>query len=59
MRVSFLISTRQHGRLVSACLESVFAQTVPADEVIVAGNGSTDETPWLALERHRGNALEQ
>jgi GT2 family glycosyltransferase len=38
-------------RWLDGCLESVFAQTRPADEVIVVDNGSTDGSAELVRER--------
>jgi glycosyltransferase involved in cell wall biosynthesis len=42
--LSVIIPTYQHARTISACLETVLAQTLPADEIIVVNDGSTDNT---------------
>lgn len=42
--ISVIIPTYQHASTVGACLESVFAQTVRATEIIVVNDGSTDGT---------------
>lgn len=43
--ISIIIPAYQHAHTLTACLESVFAQTVPPFEVIVVDDGSTDDTP--------------
>ena len=45
-----VIPTYNRGPVLRRALESVFSQTVPADEVIVVDDGSTDETPRLIQE---------
>jgi glycosyltransferase involved in cell wall biosynthesis len=44
MKVSVIICTYNYGRFLGQCLQSVFAQTRPVDEVIVVDDGSEDET---------------
>jgi glycosyltransferase involved in cell wall biosynthesis len=43
--VDVLIPVRNGARFLSACLDSVFAQSSPVRAVIVVDDGSTDETP--------------
>ncbi|MBT2586303.1 glycosyltransferase family 2 protein [Arthrobacter sp. ISL-95] len=44
LRVSVIIPSYNSAAFVVDALESVFAQTRPADEIIVVNDGSTDET---------------
>lgn len=44
-RVSVVITTYNQAPYIGPALESVFAQTRQADEVILVDDGSTDETP--------------
>lgn len=44
MRISVLLTTYNASWCVERALDSVFAQTRPADEVLVADDGSTDDT---------------
>lgn len=42
--ISVIIPTYQHAATIAACLESVFAQTRRANEIVVVNDGSTDDT---------------
>ncbi len=44
MRITVLITTYNRAALVGEAVESVLAQTRPADEIIVIDDGSTDDT---------------
>jgi glycosyltransferase involved in cell wall biosynthesis len=44
LRISVVIPTYNHGTFVRHALASVLGQTVPASEVIVVDDGSTDDT---------------
>ena len=48
VKVSILIPTYNYGRFLGECLDSVFAQTYRDFEVIVADDGSTDDTEQVA-----------
>ncbi|MCX6714879.1 MAG: glycosyltransferase family A protein [Candidatus Uhrbacteria bacterium] len=43
-RISIVIPTYQHASTLVRCLDSIFAQSRPADEIIVVDDGSTDTT---------------
>ncbi len=49
-RVSFVIPTKNNGRTLKRCLDSIFSQTLPKNqvEVIIVDGGSTDETVQIA-----------
>ncbi len=48
--ISAVIPTYNCAEYLPACLDSVLAQTVPPDEIIVVDDGSTDGTAEM-LER--------
>jgi glycosyltransferase involved in cell wall biosynthesis len=45
MRISTIMAAYNNERYVAEALESVLAQTLPADEIIIVDDGSTDSTP--------------
>jgi glycosyltransferase involved in cell wall biosynthesis len=47
MRISTIIATYNHERYITQALESVLAQSLPSDEIIVVDDGSTDGTPKI------------
>ncbi len=44
MRISTIMTVYNNPRYVAQALESVLAQTLPSDEIIVVDDGSTDRT---------------
>lgn len=52
MRVSIVIPTHDRARTLPRALDSVQAQTRPADEIIVIDDGSTDVTDRLIRSRY-------
>lgn len=53
--ISVVIPTYDRAGLIGETLQAVFAQTLPADEIIVVDDGSKDDTPSV-LARH-GNRI--
>lgn len=49
-RVSAIIPTYNRADLLGQTLQSLLAQTVPPDEIIVVDDGSEDETPQLVAQ---------
>lgn len=43
-RISIIIPTYQHASTLIRCLDSIFAQSRAADEIVVVDDGSTDDT---------------
>ena len=52
---SVLINNYNNARYIKACVDSVLAQTRPADEIVVYDDGSTDES--LAILRGYGDRI--
>lgn len=48
MKVSVIIPAYNEEKFIKKCLTSVINQTVPADEIIVVNNNSTDKTKAIA-----------
>jgi O-antigen biosynthesis protein len=48
--VDVLVPSHNYGRFLSACIESVFQQSVPVRSVIVIDDGSTDDTPAVLAD---------
>jgi glycosyltransferase involved in cell wall biosynthesis len=55
MTTSILINNYNNGRYIAACVDSALAQTMPAEEVIVYDDGSTDES--LTILRGYGRRI--
>ena len=53
-----VITTYDHARFLGEAIESVLSQTVPADEIIVVDDGSTDD-PASVVARYPGVVLIQ
>lgn len=45
MRISALIATHNRAHIVGEAIDSILAQSRPADEIVVVDDGSADETP--------------
>lgn len=43
--ISIIIPAYQHASTIGACLDSILAQTITPDEIIVVNDGSTDDLP--------------
>ena len=52
MRTICLINNHNYGCYLKDCIESVFSQTVPFDEIILVDDGSTDDSLKI-LEGYR------
>src|ERR1035437_8266655 len=48
MSISVVIPAYNASRFIAATLQSVWGQTVPADEIVVVDDGSTDDTAAIA-----------
>lgn len=59
MRISVIIPTYNRRDFLEACLDSVFAQRRPPDEVIVVDDGSTDGTRDLVAAMPAVRLIEQ
>jgi glycosyltransferase involved in cell wall biosynthesis len=53
VRVSLIIATFNHARLLGDAIDSALAQTLTGVDIVVVDDGSTDDTPAV-LERYRG-----
>ena len=50
--ISVIIPTFNRAELLIRALDSVYAQTLPADEVIVIDDGSTDNTRQIIEKKY-------
>lgn len=51
--VTVMVSTFNRAIYLRECLDSLLAQTLPADQIIVVDDGSSDETPRI-LDEYKG-----
>lgn len=56
MRVSIVIPVHNEEDMIGPCLDAILGQTIPADEVIVVDNNSTDSTGDRLME-HEGRVI--
>ena len=56
MKISVLIPCYNSGKTIEATLTSVFAQTVPPDEILVLNDGSTDDTQ-ARLDKYKDRVM--
>jgi rhamnopyranosyl-N-acetylglucosaminyl-diphospho-decaprenol beta-1,3/1,4-galactofuranosyltransferase len=54
-----IVVTFNRRALLEECLDAIFAQTLPPDEVLVVDNASTDGTPEMVRERFPQARLER
>lgn len=59
MKISFIITAYHHERFVRMALESAFAQTRPADEIIVIDDASGDRTAAVIATTLQGRPEQQ
>ncbi len=50
LKSAVVVISHNYGRFLAECLESVLAQTLPASEIMVIDDSSTDETPDIARQ---------
>ena len=56
--VSIVIPAFNEEDTIRACVTAAVGQTVPADEIIIVDNKSTDQTPVILKELQEENLLE-
>jgi glycosyltransferase involved in cell wall biosynthesis len=55
--VSVIVSTYNHGRFIGDAINSILAQTVEPEQIIIVDDGSTDDTE-LAVRRYKDPSIE-
>jgi len=59
MRIAAIVISYNHANFIVEALDGVFQQTRPADEVVIADDGSTDDTRKIIVEYVRSHGLEE
>lgn len=59
MRTTCIIDNYNHGRFVTAAVESALQQSLPFDEIIVVDDASTDDSQIVLQERYGQHAVVQ
>ena len=59
MRVALIVVTYNHAKFIIEALDGIFQQTRPADEIVIADDGSTDDTREIIRDYVRTRGLEE
>jgi len=58
LRTSIIVPSLNDAEMLAQCLDALGRQTLPADEILVVDNGSTDDTVEVAL-RHGARVVDE